>query len=95
MNHFEQTANPLLLSASTYTMLTALLNFVCAKTDWEYGESWIPNEMLNTLELSPAWCSSNQMEVHRAIAWSQFQLCSQAFVLHQNEGLPGRVWASQ
>jgi len=95
MTQFEQTANLPRISASTHIMLTALLNFVCAKTDWEYGESWIPDEALKTLELSPAWCSSNQMEVHQAIAWSQFQLCSQAFVLHQNEGLPGRVWASQ
>ncbi len=95
MNQFEQTAEPSSTSASIYTMLTALLNFVCATTDWEYGESWIPDQAFNTLELSPAWCSSNQIEIHRAIAWSQFQLCSQAFVLHQNEGLPGRVWASQ
>ncbi len=95
MNQFEQTAEPSSTSASIYTMLTALLNFVCATTDWEYGESWIPDQAFNTLELSLAWCSSNQIEIHRAIAWSQFQLCSQAFVLHRNEGLPGRVWASQ
>ncbi len=94
MNQFEQTAESSSTS-STYTMLTALLNFVCATTDWEYGESWIPNEALNTLELSPSWCSINQIEIHRAIEWSQFQLCSQAFVLHSGEGLPGRVWASQ
>ena len=94
MNQFEQTAE-LSFTSSIYTSLTALLNFVCAATDWEYGESWIPNEALNTLELSPSWCSSNQIAAHRAIEWSQFQLCSQAFVLHQNEGLPGRAWASQ
>jgi hypothetical protein len=78
-----------------HTMLTALLSAVCAKTDWEYGESWLFDAQHNTLELSPAWCVRTDLELDRAVAWMQFQICSKAFTLHPNEGLPGRVWASQ
>lgn len=82
-------------ASNLYTALTTLLSSVCASTDWEYGESWIPCETDNILELTPAWCRSTNLDMHRAIAWMQFQICSKAFVLHPAEGLPGRVWLSQ
>ena len=36
-------------------------------------------------------CSSD-LDMERATAWMQFQICSQEFVLSRGEGLPGRVW---
>lgn len=75
--------------------LTELLRFVCTNTEWEYGESWIPNENYQILELSPAYSLSDTLDFHRVKAWTQFQMCSKSFVLHAGEGLPGRVWQSQ
>jgi hypothetical protein len=74
--------------------LTILLASVCANTEWEYGESWLPNPAGTTLELSPAWCVNTNLDLHKAVSWMQFQICSKAFVLSPGEGLPGRVWQS-
>jgi hypothetical protein len=75
--------------------LTILLASVCADTEWEYGESWLPNPAGTMLELSPAWCVNTNLDLHKAISWMQFQICSKAFVLSPGEGLPGRVWQSR
>jgi GAF domain len=74
--------------------LTILLTSVCANTEWEYGESWLLNPA-GTLELSPAWCVNTNLDLHKAVSWMQFQICSKAFVLCPGEGLPGRVWQSR
>ncbi|PSB53718.1 hypothetical protein [Chamaesiphon polymorphus] len=75
--------------------LTILLTSVCTNTEWEYGESWLPNPTGTLLELSPAWCINTNLDLRKAISWMQFQICSQSFVLSPGEGLPGRVWQSQ
>jgi hypothetical protein len=75
--------------------LTTLLVSVCANTEWEYGESWLPNPTGTLLELSPAWCVNTNLDLRKAISWMQFQICSQSFVLCLGEGLPGRVWQSR
>ena len=75
--------------------LTTLLTSVCTNTEWEYGESWLPNPTGTLLELSPAWCVNTNLDLHKAISWMQFQICSKAFVLSPGEGLPGRVWQYQ
>ncbi|WP_309739859.1 MULTISPECIES: GAF domain-containing protein [unclassified Chamaesiphon] len=75
--------------------LTILLTSVCTNTEWEYGESWLPNSTGTLLELSPAWCVNTNLDLHKAISWMQFQICSRAFVLSLGEGLPGRVWQHQ
>jgi hypothetical protein len=103
MNHFssqsepelDMLTHPLYSTTTLVTALTFLLISVCAGTEWEYGESWIPDATCPTLELSPAWCMTADLDVNRAISWMQFQVCSKSFVLHPGEGLPGRVWQSQ
>ena len=75
--------------------LNILLVSICAKTEWEYGESWIPNADRSVLELSPAWCVNTNLDMRRAIPWMQFQVCSKSFILRSTEGMPGRVWQSQ
>ena len=77
------------------TALNSLLNLVCINTTWEYGEAWIPATTSPVLELSSAWSVATNLNMERATAWMQFQICSQAFVLGRGEGLPGRVWKSR
>lgn len=90
---------PSLDRRSSYPLETArlidTLKQVCESTDWEYGEAWTPNADNTVLELSPAWYVSTQVGHDRQLAWRQFRYCSEEFVLHPGEGLPGRVWSSQ
>lgn len=75
--------------------LITTLNHVCEETDWEYGEVWIPKAGNTILELSPAWYVTTRVDSDRQFAWEQFRYCSEEFILHPSEGLPGRVWSSQ
>jgi GAF domain len=104
MNHFSSSqsesesdmlTHPLYSTTTLVTALTPLLISVCDRTEWEYGESWIPDATCPVLELSPAWCITADLDMNRAISWMQFQVCSKSFVLRSGEGLPGRVWRSQ
>ncbi len=74
--------------ANFQTALHIALKYVCEVSSWEYGEAWIPNGKI--LELSPVWYSIPNTE-----AFEKFRLCSEAFILSANTGLPGRVWASK
>jgi hypothetical protein len=61
------------------TGLTSLLTYVCANTKWEYGEAWIPATTYPVLELSSAWCVDPNLDIERATAWMQFQICCNYF----------------
>jgi hypothetical protein len=76
-------------------ILTDAIKQVCEETDWEYGEVWIPEADNTILEMSPASYISTQVDCDRELAWKQFRYCSEEFVLHPGEGLPGRVFSSQ
>jgi hypothetical protein len=91
---FDHPPSPQSVTPATIAMLNTLLLSVCTETEWEYGESWIPDTN-GLLELSSAWCINPTLSMDRAIPWMQFQVCSKAFVMHPGEGLPGRVWQSQ
>lgn len=69
--------------------LQVSLKKVCEFSDWEYGEAWIPTSD-GILALSPVWYSDPDIE-----ALEKFRLCSEAFILSANTGLPGRVWLSK
>ncbi|OUL21147.1 hypothetical protein BV372_31825 [Nostoc sp. T09] len=71
-----------------------MLEQVCEETEWEYGEVWLPKTD-TILELDPAWYISSQVRTNRQVAWAQFRYCSENFILHLGEGLPGRVWETQ
>ncbi|NEQ20316.1 MAG: GAF domain-containing protein [Microcoleus sp. SIO2G3] len=75
--------------------LTDALKHVCEETDWEYGEVWIPEADNTILQLSPVWYISTRVDSDRELAWKQFRCCSEEFVLHPGEGLPGRVFSSR
>jgi hypothetical protein len=76
-------------------ILTTALKSVCEETDWEYAEVWIPKANNTILELIPAQYISTRVDSDRQLAWEQFRSCSEEFVLHPGEGLPGRVRSSQ
>ncbi|WP_045053348.1 GAF domain-containing protein [Aliterella atlantica] len=69
--------------------LQVTLQKVCESSAWEYGEAWIPTSD-GILALSPVWYSDPDIE-----ALEKFRLCSEAFILSANTGLPGRVWSSK
>lgn len=69
--------------------LQVTLQKVCEFSAWEYGEIWIPTSD-GILALSPVWYSDLDLE-----ALEKFRLCSEAFILSANTGLPGRVWSSK
>lgn len=71
-----------------HDQLYAAIALICKNCGWDYGEAWIPC-LEGVLELSPIWYSRPDME-----AVEKFRLCSEAFVIPPNQGLPGRVWAS-
>ncbi|HEY9728920.1 MAG TPA: PAS domain S-box protein, partial [Chroococcales cyanobacterium] len=68
--------------------LGVALSNVCEVTDWDFGETWIPNSQAQILELSPAWYSSTE-------SLDRFRRYSEALTFPINTGIPGRVWASK
>ncbi len=68
--------------------LDAAIALICKTGGWDYGEAWIPSPD-GVLELNPVWYGFPDME-----AIEKFRLCSEAFVIPPNQGLPGRVWSS-
>jgi hypothetical protein len=90
----DQPLSPRSVTPEAIAMLNTLLLSVCSETEWEYGESWVPDTH-GVLELSSAWCINPALSMDRAVPWMQFQVCSKAFAMRPGEGLPGRVWQSQ
>lgn len=88
-------SHPLDSTSDVVAALNILLLSICDKTEWEYGESWLPNATHTLLELSPAWYINRTLTMNQAILWMQFQVWSRAFGLRLSEGMPGRVWHSQ
>lgn len=74
-------------SAYFQSQLYKAIKLVCKTGEWDYGEAWISTDE-RILELSPVWYSRPDTE-----AIETFRLCSEAFVIPPNQGLPGRVWA--
>ncbi|BAZ29904.1 multi-sensor hybrid histidine kinase [Cylindrospermum sp. NIES-4074] len=68
--------------------LEVTLHQICEFTDWSYGEVWLPSPDNTYLQLISAWYFSDP-------ASHSFRLDSTATTCAPNQGLPGRVWASQ
>jgi hypothetical protein len=73
--------------------LLPILKDICDRTDWEYGEAWLPDSESNLLQLSPV-CYISTEKIEDRLALEQFYHCSQGFIIRPGEGLPGRVWNS-
>ncbi|MBD3884377.1 GAF domain-containing protein [Phormidium tenue FACHB-886] len=76
-------------------MLHTILQQACEAANWDYGEAWFVQKDTALLQLSPAWFVHPGLAAERQRAWEQFRLCSEEFVLHLGEGLPGRVGQTQ
>ena len=74
--------------------LAVMLKTVCETLSWDYGEAWVAIDD-KTLHLSSTWYIQAGLNCDRKVDWEHFHACSQEFVLHSGEGLPGRVWATQ
>lgn len=74
-------------AAGFHEALAVALREICTLTGWEYGEAWVPAADGTRLECSPAWYG----DCHHV---SGLRQRSEALSFKANEGLPGRVWAS-
>ncbi|MBE9224847.1 diguanylate cyclase [Phormidium sp. LEGE 05292] len=74
-------------SVDFQSSLKLTLDRVCELTGWDYGEAWIPRLDGSTLEYSPVWYGSSNLESLRKF--------SKALTFPPNVGLPGRVWLSK
>ncbi|MFC7080700.1 PAS domain S-box protein [Halorussus caseinilyticus] len=66
--------------------LCATLREVCAATDWEFGETWIPDDGGVLERASADYAEDGTLE--------PFGTVSESFTFERGEGLPGRVWES-
>ncbi|WP_167837351.1 PAS domain S-box protein [Halosimplex halophilum] len=63
------------------------LEAVCARTQWAYGEAWVPSDDGDRLEHLVGHAASERLE--------PFLAASRGVTFDADEGLPGRVWASE
>ncbi|WP_436930743.1 PAS domain S-box protein [Halosimplex halobium] len=63
------------------------LEAVCARTQWAYGEAWVPAADGERLEHLVGHAASERLE--------PFLAASRDVTFDAGEGLPGRVWASE
>ncbi|WP_434221726.1 EAL domain-containing protein [Limnospira platensis CENA597] len=68
--------------------LAVALDLLCQTTNWEFGEAWIPNPEQTHLEYS-------LVSYQEKPDFAGFYEESKQFLLGVNDGLAGRVWASQ
>ncbi|MGH7450206.1 MAG: PAS domain S-box protein [bacterium] len=74
-------------AAGFHEALAIALREICTLTGWEYGEAWVPSADGTRLECSPAWHGARHH-------MSALRKRSEGLSFKANEGLPGRVWAS-
>ena len=75
--------------------LAQVLQLVCQRTEWDYGEAWIPSANNHVLQCSSAWYINEDNYGNHARQIDQFRAVSETFTFALGVGLPGRVWASQ
>jgi PAS domain S-box-containing protein len=68
--------------------LEVVLQRVCEKTGWDFGQSWLPRRDGTLLELGPVWMGS-------VAELEKFRAASKQRNFAPGEGLPGRVWIAK
>lgn len=67
--------------------LSSILTSICEFAEWDYGETWIPNDQETFLTFGST-CNYCAKDVDDLISFSK------KMILPPNVGLPGKVWAS-
>ncbi|MFM1843417.1 MAG: hypothetical protein RLZZ490_2160, partial [Cyanobacteriota bacterium] len=74
--------------------LNLVLQELCQKTGWVFGEAWVLNPQNAYLECSSVWFAHDAREDYRQ-KLTEFRQQSETFKFRLGEGLPGKVWATQ
>ncbi|MEC4982646.1 MAG: PAS domain S-box protein [Oscillatoria sp. PMC 1068.18] len=78
-----------IIDADTFAAaLEITITKLCEVTGWNYAEAWSINYRENNLQLSAFWYGDHPK-------LKQFRQKSKQFSFRKNEGIPGRVWATQ
>lgn len=84
----QQITHAVSIAVDFDSALAVALDLVCQTTNWEFGEAWIPNPEQTHLEYS-------LVSYQEKPDFAGFYEESKQFLLGVNDGLAGRVWASQ
>ncbi len=83
----EHTTTRILASSTTLDQATTeILSAICSNLEWDLGEFWSVDPLINVLQLSSSW--------HNKPRNLPFELVSRQITFSPGVGLPGRVWAS-
>ena len=74
--------------------LNLVLQQLCQKTGWVFGEAWILDQQKSYLECSSAWFVDDARTDYQH-KLTEFRQKSETFKFRLGEGLPGKVWATQ
>ncbi|MBS0016128.1 MAG: EAL domain-containing protein [Arthrospira sp. SH-MAG29] len=84
----QQITHAVSIAVDFDSALAVALDLLCQTTNWEFGEAWIPNPEQTHLEYS-------LVSYQEKPDFAGFYEESKQFLLGVNDGLAGRVWASQ
>lgn len=74
--------------------LNLVLQQLCQKTGWVFGEAWILHRQKTYLECGSAWFADDaRADYQQTLA--EFRHQSEMLTFRLGEGLPGKVWAAQ
>ncbi|MGI0497387.1 EAL and GGDEF domain-containing protein [Arthrospira platensis CENA650] len=84
----QQITHAVTIAVDFDSALAVALDLLCQTTNWEFGEAWIPHPEQTHLEYS-------LVSYQEKPDFAGFYEESKQFLLGVNDGLAGRVWASQ
>lgn len=74
-------------AASMEEAIQIVLTDVCERTDWEYGELWVPDADRQHLQHAKSYVLDQSLEA--------FSEVTRKTTFQRGEGLPGRVWVTE
>ncbi|MGB3404632.1 MAG: adenylate/guanylate cyclase domain-containing protein [Microcoleaceae cyanobacterium] len=78
------------------TAIEIALKSLCQRTNWTYGEVWLPSVDETVLECSPIWyCNCQDKEPEEIASIHQFRLPLKGITFQPGEGIAGRVWQTK
>jgi PAS domain S-box-containing protein len=78
------------------TAIEIALQSLCQRTNWTYGEVWLPSVDETVLECSPIWyCNCQDQEPEEIASVHQFRNHLKGITFQPGEGIAGRVWQTK